>query len=152
MVSAACQEKQRRPSRYLIPKGYVGWVRIDFKVKDAPPVPTEDEHYLFKFPPSGHLRTSSDMEYGWASGDDFYYYSGDDRQNLKESMWGEGGMIWGQSNGSSQDGANNVTAIFENFFVGTEEQFKKCGNVRDENYELKIGPLDEEALKKCMEK
>src|SRR5437868_295413 len=77
MVSAACQEKQRRPSRYLILKGYVGWVRIDFKVKDAPPVPTEDEHYLFKFPPSGHLRTSSDMEYGWASGDDFYYYSGD---------------------------------------------------------------------------
>ena len=149
IVSAACQGKQRHPSRYLIPKGYIGWVRIDFKVNDAPPLPIEDGHYLFKFPPSGHLQTSSDIEYGWSSSDDFYYYSGDDRQQLKETMWGGGGMVWGQSNGSSQDGSNNVTAIFENFFVGTEEQFKKCGNERDENYDLKIGSLDETTLKKC---
>jgi hypothetical protein len=149
IVPAACQEKQRRPSRYLIPKGYVGWVQIDFKVRDARLLPTEDGHYLFKFPPSGRLRTSSDIEYGSASGDDFYYYSGGERQRLEATMSGEGGMIWEQSNGSVQDGANNVTAIFEDLFVGTEEQFERCGDVRGD---IKIGPLNEEAIKKCMEK
>ena len=50
VISAGCQEKERRPSRYLIPDGYVGWVRINFNVKDALPVSFEDGHYLFKFP------------------------------------------------------------------------------------------------------
>jgi len=100
VVSAACYRKQRRPSRYLVPEGYIGWVRIDFRVKEAPPLLIEDEHYLFEIPASGRLQTSSDMEYGWASSDDFYYYAGDTRQNLTETTWGGGGAIWGQSNGS----------------------------------------------------
>ena len=151
-ISAACQEReQRRPSRYLIPEGYVGWIRIDFKVKDAPPLPVEDERYLFKIPHSGHLKTSSDIEYGWASGDDFYY-SGKTRRKLVETMWGKGGMIWGQSNGSAEDSAGNKTAIYEHVFIGTEEQFKKCAWERDENYNLKVGAIDEEKLKKCVER
>lgn len=72
LAFGACQRKERRPSRYLIPEGYVGWIRIDFKVKDAPALAIEDNHYLFIIPASGHLETSSDLEYGWSSKDDFY--------------------------------------------------------------------------------
>jgi hypothetical protein len=60
-IVTACQEKQRHPSRYLIPEGYAGWVRINFRVKDAPLIPIEDGRYLFKFPSSvglSHFRES----------------------------------------------------------------------------------------------
>ena len=91
-------------------------MRIDFKVKDAPALPIEDDHYLFNIPPSGHLETSSDMEYGWSNKDDFYYYSGDERQQLREIGWGAGGMIRSSGNGSSEDSVHNITAVYEDFF------------------------------------
>lgn len=133
----ACQEEKRKPSRYLIPDGYVGWVRIDFKSKDAPALTTEDGFYLIKFPPSGHLRTSSANEYGWAS-DEYYYYAGEARKPLKATGWGKGGMIWGGFTGSLQ-GADET---HEGFFVGTEEQFNKLGLTnKDENGHPKVGPI-----------
>lgn len=46
----SCHEEKRRPSRYLIPDGYVGWVRIDYKIKEAPALPIEDGFYLKKLP------------------------------------------------------------------------------------------------------
>jgi len=33
---------RRRPERFLIPAGYSGWVRVDFRQKNAPPLPMED--------------------------------------------------------------------------------------------------------------
>ena len=33
---------RRPPERFLIPAGYSGWVRVDFRQKDAPPLPMED--------------------------------------------------------------------------------------------------------------
>jgi len=75
-TSALCQKQKRRPSRYLIPEGYVGWVRIDFNIVAAAPLPVEDGYLLFRFPASGRLQTSFDLEYGWAL-DQYYYYSGD---------------------------------------------------------------------------
>ncbi|HYV03646.1 MAG TPA: hypothetical protein VFB82_03615 [Blastocatellia bacterium] len=88
-ASTSCQ-KQRRPSRYLVPKGYVGWVKILFKVKDAPPLSVEDGHYLFKIPTDGKLETSSDIEFGVAS-DDYYYYSEDTRERRRDDL---GGIQW----------------------------------------------------------
>src|SRR6185436_15204484 len=71
-------EKQRRPSRYLIPEGYVGWVQINFGVENAPEIPIEDGHFLFIFPSAGLIETSSEIQYGSAT-DDYYYYSGNSR-------------------------------------------------------------------------
>jgi len=120
--TAACQES-RRPSRYLIPEGYIGWVNIYFGVKDAAPLPVEDEHYLLKIPPSGELKTSSSIEAGVAS-DDYYYYdnAGNKLGRLESTGWDEGGMIWAESFGDGEKGGNNLR-----FFVGTEEQLKKYG-------------------------
>lgn len=143
-IIVACQEKQRRPSRYLIPEGYVGWVRINFNVKGTPPIPIEEGHYLFKFPPSGLIETSSDLEYGWAK-DEYYYYCGDTRRKLESTGWGDGGMIWAGYNGSS--GNHPIeTDIHAGFFVGTEEEEKKYGSEKDENYQPKRGAIDKMKL------
>src|SRR2546429_9618871 len=137
-ISANCQGQQRRPSRYLIPEGYVGWVRIDFNIKDAPSLSVEDGYYLFKFPPSGRIQTSSDMEYG-AAKDEFYYYSGDTRHLLKETGWGHGGMIWAGFNG----GAQGEKEVHQYFFVGTEEELKEFGwkEKDEEGIHPKVGPI-----------
>ncbi|HEY0004837.1 MAG TPA: hypothetical protein VGB17_08490 [Pyrinomonadaceae bacterium] len=60
LIPAGGQDKRYRLHRYLIPQGYVGWVRIDFNVKEAPPLPLEDGYYIVRVPPTGYLQTSSD--------------------------------------------------------------------------------------------
>lgn len=137
-VAATCQDQTRRPSRYLIPQGYVGWVRIDFNIKDSPPLPLEAGFYLFKFPESGRIQTSSNMEYG-AAPDEHYYYAGDDRKALRSSGWGGGGLIWAGFNG----GAQGAKEVHEYFFVGTEAQLKEFGwKEKDEEHLCpKVGPL-----------
>jgi hypothetical protein len=141
----ACQEKKRRPSRYLIPEGYVGWVRITFLKTGAPPLPIEDNYYLFKFPTSGLLATSSDMEYGVAS-DQYFYYCGDTRRPLHETAWGGGGMIHAGYNGWSGDSYAERTDVHEGFFVGTEEQLRTVGAERDDRSQPKAGPVDKSKL------
>jgi hypothetical protein len=136
-TSVSCQEQRRRPSRYLIPEGYVGWVRIDFNIKGASPSPIEDGYFLFRFPASGRIQTSSDMEYGWAD-DEHYYYSGDNRRRLKETGWGGGGMIWAGFNGSKQ----GEKEVYQYFFVGTEEELNEFGmKNKDGDGHPKIGNL-----------
>lgn len=125
LIPSSCfmQDSQRRPDRFLIPEGYVGWVMIKYQVKGAPALPIEDGRYLITFPISGRTQTSSEQEYGWAS-DDYFYYSPDGRRHqLKVTTWGSGGMIWGRSNGKKITDSNEV--IYGRFFVGTEEEFKR---------------------------
>lgn len=155
-VSVACQEKERVPNRYLIPNGYVGWVKVCYKVKDAHPLPIEEGHYLFTFPSSGVLNTSSDTEYGWAV-DEYYYYSADhSRTKLESTGWDEGGMIWAESVGqsgkaplgvsSSKDIAEENKTFYSRFFVGTEAEYTAYG--RWVNDDEKSGPINKQAIKR----
>jgi hypothetical protein len=122
-------QEKRRPSRFLIPDGYVGWVRIDFKIKGAPALPLEDGYFLFKIPPEGRLQTSSDIEYG-AALDEYYYYSGDARRRLDNSK-----MIHQSFNGRVGDApAKDRPPTFQFFFVGVEEIFMKYRFTGDNNY------------------
>lgn len=133
----ACLEEKRRPSRYLFPDGYVGWVRIDYNVKDAPALPTEDGFYLLKFPPNGHLQTSTPLEFGSAT-DEYFYYSSAGRKPIESTGWGQGGLIWGGHTGRINDNPER----HEGMFIGTEEQFKTFGaNHKDEHLRPKIGPI-----------
>lgn len=120
----------RRPNRYLIPDGYVGRVRIEYRVKGAPKLPLEDGHLLFRVSKSGRVQTSSVMQDGWAS-DDYYYVSKHGRHQIDNVT----DMIWEQS--FEPNGAN------EKFFVGTEQQYRKAevpeGRIPD-------GPLDPKTL------
>lgn len=116
----------RRPDRFVITQGYVGWVIVEYKVNGAPALPQEDGRDLYKIPRSGRLQTSSPPEDGMAQ-DEYFYIGPKGRLELEDTGWGEGGMIWG---GSWSDGSIGVgddkgtktvhTPPTQTFFVGTE--------------------------------
>ncbi len=112
-----------RTARFLIPEGYTGWIRVEFEVQGAPPLLMEENHYVFKIPPDGALRTSSPEQYGWAR-DQYYYYSAQGMRPLTDSE--ATGLIWGKINGE-QSGASGKRK-YEEFFVGSVEQFKSQAN------------------------
>lgn len=134
-------QSTRRPSRYLIPDGYVGWVKVKFDVSGQPTLPIEEDHYLFVFPPSGVLATSSNIEYGWSK-DQYYYYLDGNRQELLQTTWGKGGLIWGGTTGWSGKNYDERTDVVQEFFVGTEDEFNKFGPEKDSNLNKKIGNIE----------
>jgi len=112
---------RRPPERFLIPAGYSGWVRIDFRQKGSPPLPTEDGRLLLKLDERGKLKTSSDPLPGHGR-DDFFYYSDSNNRRTPLSNAGvcKGGMIW-----QTETMVDEPTSVpFERFFVGTEAQYR----------------------------
>jgi hypothetical protein len=110
---------RRPPERFLIPAGYSGWVRVDFRHKDAPPLPMEDGRLLLKLDAQGTLQTSSDPQLGHGR-DDFFYDSGDRRTPLSNAGVCKGGMVW-QIETMVDD---STSTPFERFFVGTEGRYR----------------------------
>jgi hypothetical protein len=109
---------RRPPSRFLIPSGYVGWVRVEYGVGSAPPLPREGKYLLLVLDNDGTLQTSSELPTGWAH-DQFFYYSSNRRQPLSNSGWCKGGMIWGEV-----AEPNGKSGTMQKFFVGNEDQFR----------------------------
>ena len=108
----------RRSLQFLIPAGYSGWVRVEFEVPGAPPLPSEAGQTVLKIPPSGMLKTSSREPYGWAK-DHYDFYTETGLRSIPDS--GPQRLIWGKINGeeSSPSGKHK----FEEFFVGTWQQY-----------------------------
>jgi hypothetical protein len=113
------RKESLRSSRFLIPEGYTGWIRIEFEVQGAPSLPIDHGEYTITIPADGVLRTSSVEQYGWAP-DRYYYYSGQNMRSLPDS--GESAMIWGKLNGEATSTSGKQQ--YEEFFVGTLDQFK----------------------------
>jgi hypothetical protein len=124
-LGMSVRNSTRPASRFLIPEGYTGWVRIEFEIKDAPSLPMEGGEYVIKIPPDGKLRTSSPEQYGWAN-DHYYYYSAQGERALPDS--GPSEFIWGKLNAEASGAAGQRK--YEEFFVGSAQQFKQQG--RDE--------------------
>jgi hypothetical protein len=109
---------RRPPSRFLIPAGYQGWVRIEYGNSSAPPLEREGKYLLLRVASDGTLKTSSDLPDGRGH-DQFFYVRGAGRQQLSNSGWCKGGMIWDEVTGMDEHAAK-----FLKFFVGTEDQFR----------------------------
>src|ERR1700720_930593 len=75
-------QRKSLPYRFLIPEGYVGWIRVDFDVPSAPELPIEDGYYIFKFSESGRLETSSN-DIVESRRNQFFYYSGSLKYQLE---------------------------------------------------------------------
>jgi hypothetical protein len=104
----------RHPSRFLVPDNYIGWVEVRYAKSNTNALPVMNGTLICQIPDSGLLETSSPLEEGWAK-DEYFYYSRDGALHaLKSTGWGQGGVIWG--------GTNSTTEQF--FFVGTEQQFR----------------------------
>lgn len=112
----------RRPAeRFLIPAGYTGWARVEFRRKGAPPLPIEDKRVLFKLDANGMLQTSSEPQPGHGN-DEFFYYSGDRRTPLSNAGVCKGGMIW-----QTETMVDDATSTpFTRLFVGTEDQYRRA--------------------------
>jgi hypothetical protein len=113
---------RRPPSRFLIPSGYVGWVRVEYRVAGALPLPREGKYVVVRVGRDGTARTSSDLPEGWAR-DQFFSYSGNQRQTLSNAGWCKGGMIWGEVIDHSS-GESGGSSFLRKFFVGSEDQFR----------------------------
>lgn len=118
-VSNSHTRSAPRAFHFLIPDGYTGWVRIEFEIAGAPPLPTQSGRTLIKIPPSGTLKTSSTEQYGPAN-DDYASYSNDAVRPLADS--GPQKRVWGKITGELQGPTGKRT--YEEFFVGSEQQFK----------------------------
>jgi len=99
--------------------GYIGWVRINFRQKGAPSLPTEDGHILLKLNAKGILQTSSDPQQGHGK-DEFFYYGGDRRTLLSNAGVCKGGMIWQVETMVDE----STSTPFSRFFIGTEDQYR----------------------------
>jgi hypothetical protein len=106
-------------SKFLIPEGYVGWLRVEHGVECAPAIPVEDGVRIFRFSGTGVLETSSPLAEQAAERQYFYYAADGSERNLAADYRNGDGMIWKESPGSR--GGKMKMFIF---FVGTEEQSK----------------------------
>ncbi len=109
----------RHPTRFLIPKAYIGWIKIEYG-KDAPPLEMSNGKYICRIPASGVLATSSPLEEGWAKDEYFYYSEDGSTEVLPHTGWGGGGMIWAGSMTGNSPSARQFT---ESFYVGREDQY-----------------------------
>src|SRR5678816_4017048 len=123
LAIVGCAGSCRHSSSYVLPDGYVGWVKIYYRVPDAAPLPMVRSHYLFEVPESGVLVTSSPCEYGWAASDEYAYLRGSDHIPLPRTGWGGGGMIWADYN--AHGGPGQPSDEWSGFFVGTEAQYRE---------------------------
>ena len=111
----------RHPTRFLIPKAYIGWVKIEYG-RNAPPLEMSNGKYICRIPATGVLSTSSPLEEGWAK-DEYFYYSDDgSTEILPDTGWGGGGMIWA---GSVSGTSPNAKQFTETFYVGREDQYRR---------------------------
>lgn len=118
----------RHPTRYLIPSGYVGWVKIEYG-DGGSPLEMSKGAYICRVPPGGVVSTSSPMEEGWAA-DEYFYLSADGKlTKLPETASDKGGMIWAETISSDQEvRAKTPNRVTERFYVGTESQYRAAQN------------------------
>jgi len=124
-ISMGAPPIARHPTKFLIPQGYVGWVKIEHG-ESGPPLEMSNGVYICRIPASGILQTSSLLEDGWAKDEYFYYAEDGSLRTLPNTGWGGGGMIWG-GNAEFQLTGNGIKPkrFSENFYVGREDQYHK---------------------------
>jgi hypothetical protein len=55
---ASCR-RSPPPELWIIPKGFVGWLRLDYSVAGAPILPLENGRRVVRMPPEARLQTST---------------------------------------------------------------------------------------------
>lgn len=117
-------DKSAVASRYLIPKYFVGWLRVECDNKTAKETPLEENSRIFRFAPETHvLATSSPCPEDGAMKEYDYYDLDGLITPVPSDYWNGSGKIWGEYSGT-RGGERRLLG----FFVGTEEQFKASPN------------------------
>ena len=112
------------PYRFLIPKGYIGWIRIDFDVAGAPEIPIEDGFYVFKVLESGRLQTSS-SDLVESRRNQFFYYSGATRYRLRLGGPLDGRLVQEEFSGPGSGHLPPVPNHYRYIFIGPLQALEK---------------------------
>lgn len=77
------QDDQTAPRTFLIPEGYIGWVKVQFDEESAKNQPPSDGPYMvYNVNAKGMTKTSEQsIHEGWAT--NRYYYVNKDRKRIK---------------------------------------------------------------------
>lgn len=136
---SVCAQTTRKalPYRFLIPEGYVGWIRVDFDVSNAPPLPVEDGFYIFKFPESGRLQTSSSdvVDSRW---NEFFYYSADEKYRIHVGGPLESRLVQQEFSGPGRGHHAPVPNRYRYIFIGPTDVFEsyQARNKHEEAQEI----------------
>ena len=87
-------------SKFLIPEGYIGWLRVEYDVACFPSIPVEDGVRILRFAGSNVLETSSPMPEDAAERQYFSYAADGSERNLAADYRNGNGMIWRETPGS----------------------------------------------------
>jgi hypothetical protein len=112
------------PYRFLIPEGYVGWVRVDFDVASSPELPIEEGYYVFKFPKSGRLQTSS-SDIVESRRNQFFYYSDKGKYLLKAGGPLDTRLVQEEFSGPGPGHLPPVPNRYRYIFIGPRTAFEK---------------------------
>lgn len=119
--------KDRRPDKFLVPQGYIGYLIIEHGVKGAAVTPVVNSHNLYRFSSTGRIKTSTPLDHRWGS-DDYYYMTPQGLKHIPDSSQpgqdtASGVMMWDQKSGfAGGDGFPET----EYAFVGTKSQHDKA--------------------------
>ena len=97
------------PARYIVPKGYKGWVRLYLHEPGASSLPMRDGFKIVQIPQSGVLHTSSSLR-GDNGGSQYFYADGTPM----------GRHIWVPGQGDCQGKSQHWI-----FFVGTDQEYER---------------------------
>lgn len=87
ILATGCREEKRGiADRYLIPDGYIGEIRVEYGVKNAPALPLEAGRHLLVIPRSGTLQTSAQIDERWCDISDYYYVKGNQRRRIPDQI------------------------------------------------------------------
>jgi hypothetical protein len=127
MLLIACRPGSRQ-ELWVIPKGYVGWLRLDYSIVGQSALPIEGGRYVVRVPPSGRLLTSTQNS---TLIDDIEYVVEDSTGRHKVEWFAKGmSPAYGIQNAywfSKIQGSRSPEAQFECVFVGTAYDLKSNG-------------------------
>ena len=117
----------RKATYYRIPAGYVGWIKVYYSVKSAPPLLQQNGSYVITVAQNGTFETSSPPEFG-AANDKFYYYTQNADKEIGDDLVLSGIYDDGQET-SYAEGRKIVHQKHPpliTYFIGTEAEFKRA--------------------------
>lgn len=115
-LSVQSQTRRVLKYRFLIPEGYVGWIRVDFDVPGALPLPIEGGFYIIKFSESGRLQTSSSDIVD--DRNEFFYYSTEGQFRLNQGGALDQRLVQQEMSGPGQGHPAPVPNHYRYFFIG----------------------------------
>ena len=116
-------DKKRPPNLFLVPDGYVGWLEVQYGVKDAPALTVKGGYRLYKFPRTGFIKTSSPQLYGLAK-DKICYLTPKGQKELFRGSEKTKAMVWGDRYTGGDEKSGPYTSA-QYVFIGSWKQFQK---------------------------